>query len=195
MSKDTNAGSQASPAPATPIEAVDLTAVENDSAVEATLSKQRTDMVLSQRPKEATENGRTKLTAKTCAICLDRMTNPTATICGHVFCHECILNTLRWSEQQRREEHGPGGRKKHGLCPSCRKVLAIKDSSGQGRTLVPIEFEVMIKKRKVEVDTKGKGKAKEIDDGKETRSSKRLKREKREGTDERLMSSFLNYEA
>jgi hypothetical protein len=70
------------------------------------------------------------------------------------------------------------------MCPVCRRLLAIQDTSAKGRTLVPLEIKFMTSnKRKAEDDPKGKGKAKEVDAGKENRQSKRLKREKREESD------------
>ena len=86
-----------------------------------------------------------------------------------------------------------GPRKKHGMCPVCRKLLAIKDVPGQGRTLVTLELRFTTKKRKADDDPKGKGKAKDDGDSKQNRGrSKRVKREKRENTDEQLWGNFIN---
>ena len=48
---------------------------------------------------------------ETCAICMDQLTNPTVTACGHLFCYECLKMCL--------------GDKKR--CPMCKKDLSGKD--------------------------------------------------------------------
>lgn len=45
-----------------------------------------------------------------CRICMDRVVQPTATECGHVFCYSCLLYT---SEKQKN-------------CPLCRSKFSIK---------------------------------------------------------------------
>ncbi|KAL6248171.1 hypothetical protein RBB50_004426 [Rhinocladiella similis] len=135
------------------IESVDLTEIDDSATLSATLAKQRQDAILSQNP--GTEAGRTPLTAYKCPVCMETPTDPTATICGHVFCHRCIIDTLTWSIQQRREDVPPS-RKVKGVCPVCRKQLDIKDLPSQTRTLVPFELKLLVKKRKR--DDKGKQK-------------------------------------
>ncbi|KAJ9613768.1 uncharacterized protein PV06_10979 [Exophiala oligosperma] len=143
------------PSPSTDptIESVDLTEIDDSAALSATLAKQRQEAILSQNP--GTEAGRTPLTAYKCPVCMETPTDPTATICGHVFCHRCIIDTLTWSIQQRREDIPPSRRVK-GVCPVCRKPLDIKDLPGLTRTLVPLELKLLVKKRKRE--DKGKQK-------------------------------------
>ena len=46
-----------------------------------------------------------------CAICLDNITNPTLTACGHLYCYECIKECLD----------------KYKICPTCRSNLVGKD--------------------------------------------------------------------
>ena len=70
---------------------------------------------------------------------------------GHLFCHKCIVDTLRWSEEQRQEEYTNGRAK--GTCPVCRKQLTRNDKPGSGRTLVPLELKLM---RRKDYDLKGK---------------------------------------
>ena len=69
---------------------------------------------------------------------------------GHLFCHKCIIDTLRFSEQQRRDDAGIT--KAKGTCPVCRKPLARKDEPGIGRTLVPLDIKLSPRR-----DLKGKG--------------------------------------
>ncbi|GAX73905.1 hypothetical protein CEUSTIGMA_g1355.t1 [Chlamydomonas eustigma] len=45
-----------------------------------------------------------------CAICLEKMETMASTPCGHVFCHQCLLDCVKV------------GRK----CPKCRKAVQVK---------------------------------------------------------------------
>ncbi|KIY04237.1 uncharacterized protein Z520_00931 [Fonsecaea multimorphosa CBS 102226] len=142
-----------------PIESVDLTAVDDADALSAALAKQRQDAILAQNPR--TESGRTSLTGYKCPVCMDTPTDATSTACGHVFCHRCILDTLKWSIETRRENM-PASRKSKGVCPVCRKTLDMKDTPGPARGLIPLELKLMVRKRKREdnPDEKAPGKAK-----------------------------------
>jgi len=51
----------------------------------------------------------TNATNITCSICLDKIKNITATVCGHIFCKKCIQNAIR----------------KQKKCPMCRKSLTM----------------------------------------------------------------------
>lgn len=137
-----------------PIESIDLTAVDEETSAADILAKQRLDAVASQ--KVLSETGRTALTSYKCPICMETPTDITATICGHLFCHRCIIDTLKWSEDQR-GENNPGHRPK-GVCPVCRKELKRIDTDQKGRTLVPLSImlgQQMGKRKKI--DIKGKG--------------------------------------
>lgn len=167
------------------IESVDLTQVDDDKAVAAVLAKQRVDAIEAQKPNTSTEAGRTTFTAYKCPICMDTLKNATTTICGHLFCHRCIVDTLNWSAAQKKQETGTT-RKVNGVCPVCRKVIAVKDSPGTGRTLVIVEMKLLTKKRKR--DDKGKGRAdSEFSKGK-GRPGKKVKRE----TTEEFFSHITN---
>jgi hypothetical protein len=135
---------------------------------------------------------------------METPTDATSTTCGHVFCHRCILDTLKWSIDQRRENEPPT-RKIKGVCPVCRKPLDIKDT-GMGRNLVPLELKLMVVTRKRKRDDKGKGKQKLIhaqtisdDDDDDNESSKKGdsragKVRKREDTEEALWQAFIEEE-
>jgi hypothetical protein len=49
----------------------------------------------------------TKKTSIKCSVCLDNISHPTSTICGHLFCEACIMLAVRQT--------------KH--CPTCRRPL------------------------------------------------------------------------
>jgi hypothetical protein len=63
------------------IESVDLTEVNDPSALFKALSKQREDAVKAQMAKDA-ETGRSALTAYKCPVCMDTAVDATSTICG-----------------------------------------------------------------------------------------------------------------
>lgn len=60
-----------------------------------------------QPQRSATGNSRDVLR---CSICLDSVSHPTSTICGHLFCEACIRLAVRQT----------------GLCPTCRRKLSIR---------------------------------------------------------------------
>ncbi|KAJ9604284.1 hypothetical protein H2200_011118 [Cladophialophora chaetospira] len=180
------------------IDEVDLTAVDDPASLSAALSKQREDAILAQNP--GTEAGRTPLTAYKCPVCMDSPTDATSTACGHVFCHRCIIDTLNWSIEQRRED-APANRKVKGVCPVCRKPLDLKDTPGSGRSLVPLELKLLVKKRKRDPEPEprnGKGKAKllvkaeTLSDDEETGYSgtSRTRKQERESTEDAIWSAF-----
>lgn len=45
-----------------------------------------------------------------CSVCLDQVSHPTSTICGHLFCEACLRLSVRET----------------GKCPACRKKLTLK---------------------------------------------------------------------
>ncbi|KAK5044815.1 hypothetical protein LTR84_010471 [Exophiala bonariae] len=189
------------------IESVDLTEVDDNAGLSAVLAKQRQDAILAQNP--GSESGRTTLTAYKCPVCMETPTDATSTVCGHVFCHRCIIDTLNWSMEQRRGETPPS-RKLRGVCPVCRKPLDLIDS-GPRKNLVPLELKFMVvtKRKRVESepDEKGKGKQKSVevenlssddddDDYEQTRkrSKKNIragKARERESTEDALWGEFM----
>lgn len=134
------------------IEAVDLTNVDDNDALAQVLSKQRQDAISSQKPSStmpkdnlsADTDGRTPFTSYKCPICMESPQFPTSTSCGHLFCHKCIIDTLKWSENARREEGHPNSKLK-GVCPVCRKQMSRNDKPGTGRTLIPLEIKAITK--------------------------------------------------
>ena len=165
------------------IESVDLTEVNDDNALAETLAKQRADAIAAQRPNTSTDAGRTTFTAYKCPICMDNIKDATSTICGHLFCHRCIIDTLNWSANQRKHETGIN-RKVNGVCPVCRKPLGIRDQPNPYRTLVTLELKFLTKKRKRE--DKGKGRADDY------QPKGKAKKPKRESTEE-FFSAVVDY--
>ena len=108
-----------------PIEIEDVENVTEESKMGSTLQKQRADQILSQQD---IPNGRSlKFGEITCVICMDNPTDLTATACGHVFCHECLMQAIIASENR-----GPDSRK--GQCPVCRKTLSRTKHTAGGLT-------------------------------------------------------------
>jgi hypothetical protein len=166
-------------------EAIDLTAVDDNDGLKEVLAKQREDAIMSQRPDGATEAGRTTFSAFKCPICMDNLHFATVTKCGHMFCHKCIVDTLKWSANRHQEDH-PGAKRHPSQCPVCRTSLTLKDMRGPSRTLVPLRMKKFTLKRRLLDSDKGKGKAvdREAED-----SRKRKKRKLSNGRSKKAGSS------
>lgn len=59
-----------------------------------------------------------------CPICFDEVTEATITSCGHIFCLECIQQSIASSTARGQTR----GRRGVGLCPLCRKSVVFKDT-------------------------------------------------------------------
>ncbi|OJI96003.1 hypothetical protein ASPVEDRAFT_35316 [Aspergillus versicolor CBS 583.65] len=126
-----------------PIESIDLTDVDGNSAIAKVLARQREDAVAAQHTDDSA-NARSRLTGYTCPVCMDTPVDATTTVCGHLFCHKCIIETLKFSEEQRADHTGKTPR---GTCPVCRKPLARADAPGNKRNLIPLQIKLVTKKR------------------------------------------------
>ncbi|KAF1986887.1 hypothetical protein K402DRAFT_393510 [Aulographum hederae CBS 113979] len=100
-------------------ESIDL--VEDD-AEEKLLQKQRADQIKAQ---QEDRNKVQKFGTITCTICLDTPTDLTATSCGHVFCHTCLMEALISGEQRAAQNGNTTNSKSQ--CPVCRKNLSRKN--------------------------------------------------------------------
>ncbi|KAK8241634.1 hypothetical protein HDK77DRAFT_261120 [Phyllosticta capitalensis] len=98
------------------IEHIDL-ADDNTTLAEA-LQKQRVEQVKAQQAVEPAADAPLRLSNLTCVICMDTPKDITATACGHVFCHTCLMEALIAGENRVGYE-GP----KRSQCPVCRKNL------------------------------------------------------------------------
>ncbi|KAE8360412.1 hypothetical protein BDV27DRAFT_167835 [Aspergillus caelatus] len=133
------------------IESIDLTEVEAPSTLAKVLAKQREDAVRAQQSVEP-EKGQSILNSYKCPVCMDTPEDATSTVCGHLFCHKCIIDTLKFSEEQRADTSSKGPR---GTCPVCRKPLARNDAPGSKRNLVPLQLKLVTKKRNTTVPSSG----------------------------------------
>ncbi|KAI8943327.1 hypothetical protein NX059_001344 [Plenodomus lindquistii] len=101
------------------IEEIDLT--DETTPAQQFLQKQRLEAVKAQeKPEETT----TTFNTFTCVICMDNPTDLSATACGHLFCHTCLMEALIAGENRT----GPGEAKRS-QCPVCRKVLSRTKST------------------------------------------------------------------
>ena len=136
---------------------ISLTDENSDPVATSLLAKQRAEQIASQpridlRKKSASaadptedEPGASKLTSMQCTICMEQMTELTATTCGHSFCRECIDGWLGTSATG-----APQGRN----CPTCRMPLARDNNAavgGKGRKKPNrggmVALEIQVKKK------------------------------------------------
>ncbi|KAI9716269.1 MAG: hypothetical protein M1812_005494 [Candelaria pacifica] len=131
----------------TEIEEVDLLDIDDDSGLSALLQKQRADEAKA-KPTEGQDTP--NFSRLQCIICLETPTDLTATSCGHLFCHTCVMEALIAGESQalRAGEFAPATKSK---CPVCRQRIsreppkfASKASSRPG-FLVPLELKLQKK--------------------------------------------------
>nr|POF18640.1 e3 ubiquitin-protein ligase complex slx8-rfp subunit slx8 [Quercus suber] len=109
------------------IEEIDLS---NDHEVpsveEALLQSQQQAAIKSQQEEPI---GPQRIGRHTCIICMEPFTNLTTTVCGHPFCHECLIQALMAGEKN--------SDSRVGNCPVCRRPLKRHTKSA---TIVPILF-------------------------------------------------------
>ncbi|KAF2126711.1 hypothetical protein P153DRAFT_296943 [Dothidotthia symphoricarpi CBS 119687] len=95
------------------VDEIDLS--DDKLSMQAMLQKQREDAIrLQAKPEEKP----TTFNTITCVICMDTPTDLTATACGHLFCHTCLMEALIAGENR----SGPG-EPKRSQCPVCRKFI------------------------------------------------------------------------
>lgn len=160
--------------------ASDVDVLNSKTTLDSILGKQQQATIASQNKSASTETGETVLSAYKCAICMESPTEATTTVCGHMFCRQCILDSLKWSEQARRGgiQFQPN-KTINGRCPVCRTTASNKENTTttRGRNtngLVLLEFKKMSrsqfnKKKEQEKffnqpDIKGKEKVRAIPD-------------------------------
>ncbi|KAJ8108985.1 hypothetical protein OPT61_g7784 [Boeremia exigua] len=110
----TAAEAESSNKPPAKIEEIDLS--QDDDNILDVLQKQREEAIKAQaKPVETI----TTFNTFNCVICMDRPTDVTATACGHLFCHTCLMEALIAGENRA----GPGEQKRS-QCPVCRKNIS-----------------------------------------------------------------------
>lgn len=120
MKLNDETGTRAAAAAASnPVEEVDL--VGDTNQLQSALQKQRVEQVKAQ---EGPSDKPLRLSTLTCVICMDTPTDITATSCGHLFCHTCLMEALIAGEN-RSAPHEP----KRSQCPVCRKFINRAKSS------------------------------------------------------------------
>ncbi|KAF2740109.1 hypothetical protein EJ04DRAFT_425554 [Polyplosphaeria fusca] len=110
---DGNVARRTAQSPPAKIEEIDLS--DDKPAVQDVLQKQRADAVKAQQKPEETA---TTFKNINCVICMDTPTDLTATACGHLFCHTCLMEALIAGEN-RSAPNEP----KRSQCPVCRKFI------------------------------------------------------------------------
>ncbi|KAG7194920.1 uncharacterized protein KQ657_004028 [Scheffersomyces spartinae] len=113
----------------TPVETVDSD-VENededyddddDDDLEILEFRKNTESLISHKHQQQVE----KLNQVTCPICFESPNFPTVTSCGHLFCLECIKQSISSSAARGQVSSGSHGA---GLCPLCRKRVVFRDT-------------------------------------------------------------------
>lgn len=93
---------------------------EDDDDVQVLEFRKRTQDLINEAPPKVVK----KLNEAECPICFDTVTHATTTFCGHVYCLECLQQSLSASSAQGQTR----GKRGVGLCPMCRKSAAFKDA-------------------------------------------------------------------
>ncbi|KAK4914877.1 hypothetical protein LTR66_017124, partial [Elasticomyces elasticus] len=140
----------------TAMEPIDLT---SDDAV----AQQKVATLVANQPSISTPTAvqGTPFSSYKCSVCMDTPDNATTTICGHLFCHKCIFDALKYSLNTRRQEGLVGrARSGQGLCPACRKPLHIRDV-GTHRGLIPLELK-LVKRKDYEAQKEKEHKQQEV---------------------------------
>ena len=132
---------------------VDLTQVNDDNSLDKVLETQQEMAIKAQREEQGDKPVR--FSGLQCIICLETMTNITATHCGkppskshwkphtrltycyvgHLFCHTCLMESLVAGEQQE-QENG----KSYSRCPVCRKKVTRPKAGKDSQQIIPLEI-------------------------------------------------------
>ncbi|KAL6721633.1 hypothetical protein ACLMJK_000737 [Lecanora helva] len=133
------------------VEGIDLTGVDDDNGLLKVLEQQRLASIKSQQ-EEASKP--VKLSTLQCIICMENMKDITATSCGHLFCHSCLMEALIAGENQ--GDAGKGIPK----CPVCRKKVVRPSATDKRVTrhdVVPLTIKLKVRSQV------GKGKERAVD--------------------------------
>lgn len=103
---------------------INLSSEDDEDDVEIIEFKRETENLINNPVQPPHINSTKKLSNVQCPICFDDVTKATATSCGHIFCLECIQQSISSSTARGQTK----GKKGVGLCPLCRKKVAFKDT-------------------------------------------------------------------
>ncbi|KAJ5812707.1 Zinc finger RING-type [Penicillium robsamsonii] len=143
-----------------PIETIDMTDDSGAGALARAVAKQREAAAKAQAEEERNANLSAILAYK-CPICMETPVDATSTSCGvflilhytgfeharastdssylgHLFCHKCIIDCLKMSEQTR---GGDSSKQHKGTCPVCRTPISRKETPGRSKNLIPLLFQ------------------------------------------------------
>lgn len=95
---------------------------EEGNEVEVVSVKNQSLLLLANPKLESRTSAKT-LAAVECPICFDTITTATITLCGHIFCLECVYQSILSSSARGQARHGKG------LCPLCRENVTFKDTT------------------------------------------------------------------
>ena len=113
--------------PSTEVESIDSDHEDNDDDddddddLEIVEFRKKTESLISQKHQQQVE----KLNQVTCPICFEPPNFPTVTSCGHLFCLECIKQSISSSAARGQVSSGSKGT---GLCPLCRKRVIFRET-------------------------------------------------------------------
>lgn len=93
---------------------------EDEDAIEVLEFLKLTQRLIDQEPPKVVK----KMCEVECPVCFDSVTTATATLCGHVYCLECLQKSISSSSARGQTR----GKKGVGLCPMCRKSVVFKDT-------------------------------------------------------------------
>ena len=105
-------------------EVIDLSSEEEEDDVEIIEFAKETQNLIDNPLPSQQSNTRKSLANMRCPICFDELDKATVACCGHIFCLECILQSLASSTARGQTK----GTKGVGLCPLCRKKVNLKDT-------------------------------------------------------------------
>ena len=108
------------------IDELDLT--EEAPSAEEELQRAEQEKAIAAQQAEPENTGPLKIGQRQCIICMENYTNATVTVCGHIYCHECLTQALIAGEKN--NDRGVGN------CPVCRKPLNRKKAN----QIIPLAF-------------------------------------------------------
>ncbi|ODV64910.1 hypothetical protein HYPBUDRAFT_233937 [Hyphopichia burtonii NRRL Y-1933] len=98
---------------------------DDDTAVEILEFRNATTNLLNNPQSNNLPKVVKRLNDVECPICFDQVDNATVTSCGHIFCLDCIQQSISSSSARGQTR----GKKGVGLCPLCREKVIFKNTT------------------------------------------------------------------